>query len=278
MNTTMLYRLFECSSQVFSSWSESFSNFLCSFLTLVSTFSSIKLTSSPSLLSSSSWRSVEDLIWPLELKLKIFSVSCCGCSYLSRLASKQREDSCHDSFTWGQTILLHHHRHLSRATPQDLLPPRLLVLLAIKETITRSILFKLQNFQSHRIVIEGKVSFPVQAVEDNRQHGELLEAGVDHRDVPHQGPPGAMVSAVLPLLGNVILFCSRLQNESYCDSLGNCLPSGVASVIPIINYVFYCLSIIFSILDTIQPETGLEKLGTKLTSPILSHCFILTLN
>ena len=132
--------------------------------------------------------------------MKIFSVSGCGCSYLSRLASKQREDSCQDSFTWGQTVPLHHHRHLSRTTPQDLLPPRLLVLLAIKETITRSILFKLQNFQSHKIVFEGKVSFPVQAVEDNRQHGELLEAGVDHRDVPHQGPPGSMVSPAHHLL------------------------------------------------------------------------------
>ena len=147
-----------------------------------------------------------------------------------------------------------------------------------KKPLLEVLYLNLKYFQSHRIVFEGEVSFPVQAVEDNRQHGELLEAGVDHRDVPHQGPPGAMVSAVLPLLGNVILFCSRLQNESYCDSLGNCLPSGVASVIPIINYVFYCLSIIFSILDTIQPETGLEKLGTKLTSPILSLCLILTLN
>ena len=130
----------------------------------------------------------------------------------------------------------------------------------------------------HKIVFEGETSFPVQAVDDHRQHDGLLEAGGDHRDVPHQGPTGAMVSPVHPLLCNVILFCSRLQNESYCDSLGNCLPSGVASVIPIINYVFYCLSIIFSMLDTIQPETGLEKLGTKLTSPILSLCLILTLN
>ena len=136
----------------------------------------------------------------MELKLKIFSVSCCGCSYLSRLASKQREDSCQDSFTWGQTIILHHHRHLSRTTPQDLLPPRLLVLLAIKETINRSISFELQYFQRHRTVIEGEVSFPVQAVEDNRQHGELLEAGGDHRDVPHQGPPGSMVSPAHHLL------------------------------------------------------------------------------
>merc|ERR1711988_1858213 len=54
------------------------------------------------------------------------------------------------------------------------------------------------------------------------------------------------------------------KNKSYCDSLGNpILPTSVASVIP-----FYFLPLIHSILDTIQPETVLEKLGTKL-------CFLL---
>ena len=77
-----------------------------------------------------------------------------------------------------------------------------------------------------------------------------------------------MVSLVHHLLSHVILSCSRLQNESYCDSLGNCLPTSVASKIPIIYYVFYCLYLIHSMLDIIQPETVLEKLGTKL-------CFLL---
>ena len=46
------------------------------------------------------------------------------------------------------------------------------------------------------MVSEGEISFSVQAVDDNRQHGEFLEAGGDHRDVPHQGPPSSMVSPV----------------------------------------------------------------------------------
>ena len=48
----------------------------------------------------------------------------------------------------------------------------------------------------HKIVFEGETSFPVQAVEDHRQHGGLLEAGGDHRDIPHQGPPSSLVSPV----------------------------------------------------------------------------------
>ena len=57
-----------------------------------------------------------------------------------------------------------------------------------------------QKQMIQNIVSEGEISFSVQAVDDNRQHGELLEAGGDHRDVPHQGPPSSMVSPPHPLL------------------------------------------------------------------------------
>ena len=55
---------------------------------------------------------------------------------------------------------------------------------------------------------------------------------------------------------------SRLENESYCDATGNCLSPEVGAVIPLLFYAFNCVTYIFSMLDTIQPETMMEKLET----------------
>ena len=55
---------------------------------------------------------------------------------------------------------------------------------------------------------------------------------------------------------------SRLENKSYCDAHGNCLPALVGTLIPLASYGLNCLSFILAMLDTIQPETNLEKLET----------------
>ena len=49
---------------------------------------------------------------------------------------------------------------------------------------------------------------------------------------------------------------------SYCDATRNCLPTEVGSLIPLLYYGVNCLTYILSMLDTIQPETILEKLET----------------
>ena len=52
----------------------------------------------------------------------------------------------------------------------------------------------------------------------------------------------------------------RLQDVSYCDRYGNCLPSLFGSTIPLISYaITFLLFLLFS-LDSLQPDTIQEKL------------------
>ena len=73
----------------------------------------------------------------LTLILIIIAVSGRGCSNLSHLASKQRQHSSQDSFTWCQTVTLQHRRHHSGSTSSDHLFTRLRFLLESKETFYR---------------------------------------------------------------------------------------------------------------------------------------------
>ena len=52
----------------------------------------------------------------------------------------------------------------------------------------------------------------------------------------------------------------RLEDGSYCDRLGNCLPPLFGSFIPLVSYtISFLLFLLFS-LDSLQPDTIQEKI------------------
>ena len=76
----------------------------------------------------------------------------------------------------------------------------------------------------------------------------------------------------------------RLEDGSYCDRYGNCLPPLLGSSIPLISYaISFLLFLLFS-LDSIQPDTFKEKiqvatfaltnLAIKVLTYVLSLAFL----
>ena len=52
----------------------------------------------------------------------------------------------------------------------------------------------------------------------------------------------------------------RLEDVSYCDRHGNCLPSLVGSSIPLFSYALTFLLFLLYSLDSLQPDTTQEKI------------------
>ena len=66
------------------------------------------------------------------------------------------------------------------------------------------------------------------------------------------------------------------DHQSYCDGHGNCLPPQLGRVVPLISYAANWLSYNLSMVDSIKPETSLEKLGHyDCFNPSLPDCCLL---
>ena len=118
--------------------------------------------------------------------------------------------------------------------------------------------------EEENFVLSGNLSLPLQTTEDHRGSAELLGPGHDHRDVPHQGPPRSLVSKlslIITIHYNTPVRQEDADHQSYCDGQGNCLPPQLGRVVPLISYAANWLSYNLSMLDSIKPETSLEKLG-----------------